>query len=314
MKPIIALIGRPNVGKSTLFNLLTNKKDSLVGNYPRLTRDKKYGNIEKQNIKYTIIDTGGINGHEKGLEIKVAKQSFSAIEECNIVFFIMNAREGLSYDDILINKKLRLFKKKVYFILNKTEGLECDFIKSEFYSLGINKLYTISATNNLGIKELFREISLNLSKNYEKLTYLNNKYFISKKNYKKKLTISLVGCKNVGKSTLINNFIKTSSLLSSNQPGTTIENIYNTKIFNKNYLTVIDTAGFSKINNKNEIEKASINKIFQAIKESNILILVADINKNISKQDLHLIKIILNRGKFLIIVLNKCDSFNKKKN
>lgn len=310
MKPIIALVGRPNVGKSTLFNFLINKREALVGKYLRLTRDRKYGKAKYSNIEFTVIDTGGIDGHEKYFEQEVAKQSFTAIKESNIVFLIMDGRIGLTHEDIKLYNDLRSKEKDVFIVVNKTEGIDSDIVKSEFYSLGSKNLYTISASNGLGINVLIKIALSRFLKKYNYIKLINENLTIENNEIK----ISIIGSQNSGKSTLINNFIEKNRLLANNIPGTTRENICIPFVFNKNKLILIDTAGIYKQNKKNVfcIETLSRKKTFESIKKSDILILVIDAKKSISANDLSIIQSILNKGKFFTIVINKCDLFDKK--
>lgn len=316
MQPIISLIGRPNVGKSTLFNLLIRKKDSLVSNYPKLTRDRKYGYIEIFGTKCTVIDTGGIDFCKEKISLKIFQQSILAIKESNIILFMLDGRVGLTYDDISINNFLRkFFRKNIFFVVNKIEGLQNNLIINDFYKLGVKKIHTISATNNLGVKNLFHIILEPwIKRNIELNKKQNLNFFNLNKEIKKDIKIAIVGLQNVGKSTLINNFIRKKYLISSNNPGLTRENIYIKTEYKKKQFTIIDTAGIKKYRKNNResfIEQLSISKTYQAIKESNISILLIDANSmHISHKEICLIKFILEKGNILLIAVNKFDSIS----
>lgn len=301
MKIKIALIGKTNVGKSTLFNFLTRQRDALVGKQPKLTRDRKYGyHNTNSNIDFIIIDTAGIIIDAKKLDYEISKQSFMAIKEADIIFFIMDGQIGLSHEDIFINNYLRKTGKKIFFVINKTEKINSDIAKSEFYSLGSKKLYTISATNGLGIENLIHKST--------------SKYFIKYKNIENKnclnthkIKITIVGCKNSGKSTLINTFIKKNRLLTDCKPGTTRENINIFCNYQTNKIVLTDTAGIYKNKKKSFIKDLSRKKTFQSINESNIIILVIDSKNFFSENIFFIIKYLLNKGKFFTIAINKCD-------
>lgn len=311
MQPIISLIGRPNVGKSTLFNLLIKKRDSLVLDYPKLTRDRKYGYAKIFDINCTLIDTGGIDFNKKNISLKMFDQSILAIKESNIILFILDGRSGLTDDDILINNFLRkFFQKNIFFVVNKTEGLEINLTINEFYKLGIKKIYAISSSNNIGIKDLFQVVLSSWIKNNTKLNKIKNLPFLNlKKQINKNIKVTIVGLQNVGKSTLINNFIQQKYLIVSNNPGLTRENIYIKTNYKKKLFTIIDTAGVKNSNNLSHIDQLSISKTYQAIKESDISILLVDVNTmHISRKEIFLIKFILEQGNILLIAINKFDS------
>lgn len=318
MKPIISLIGRPNVGKSTLFNLLIRKRDSLVLDYPKLTRDRKYGYAKIFGISCTLIDTGGIDFCKQSISLEIFDQSILAIKESNIILFILDGRSGLNEDDILINNFLRkFFQKNIFFVVNKIEGLQLNLVINEFYKLGMKKIYTISSTNNIGIQDLFLIVLHPWIKNTTLLNQTKLPPFLNlKKEIKKNIQITVVGLQNVGKSTLINNFIQKKYLISSNDPGLTRENIYIKTQYKKKLFTIIDTAGIKKYkkNNKSSfIDQLSISKTYQAIKESDISILLIDANSiNVSRKEIFLINFILEKGNILLVVINKFDSISLK--
>ncbi|BGI50996.1 MAG: ribosome biogenesis GTPase Der [Arsenophonus endosymbiont of Ceratovacuna japonica] len=334
MISVIALIGRPNVGKSTLFNRLTKTKDALVADFPSLTRDRKYGKAEFNGQEFIIIDTGGINSKERGIEIHTISQSLIAIEEADIIFFIVDMHSGLMPADYKIAKHLRIHKKHTYLLANKTDNLDFNNILYDFYNLGIGDVYPISASCGFGINKLIQKVinfnaiqkitenNIELSKEkVNKYYYLTNKNkIIIKKNEKKTSNIDLmpiklaiVGRPNVGKSTLINCILGEERVVVYNLPGTTSDSIYIPMKRNGYKYILIDTAGIRKRSKIiKDIEKFSIIKTLQSIKESDVVLIIVDAKQGISDQDLSLLSFILNSGRSLIIVINKWDDVSKK--
>jgi GTPase len=318
MLPIIVLIGRTNVGKSTLFNVLSKTRNALVANHPGLTRDRNYGYCSlKENKKIIIVDTAGLNFKSKKIEKKSHEQTLHAIKECDGILFLVDARDGIMPQEYEITEKIRKYQKKTILVINKIDGIKENSKINEFYSLGFKENIKISASHNQGINNLISKyltpwINLKFKeRNLEKISQEHsNRENISVK-------VACIGKPNVGKSTLINSLIMKKRMITSKTPGTTLDSISVPIKYNyKNYI-FIDTAGKSKKKSKkNKIEKFSTIKTLQTIENSNLNLLIIDAKNQISNQDLLLANFIEECGKPLIIVINKCDllSLSEKKN
>lgn len=302
MIPVIALVGRPNVGKSTLFNRLTRSRDALVADYPGLTRDRKYGEGTIENRRFIVIDTGGISGEEEGIDSMMAGQSLLAIKEADIVFFIVDSRDGLNPADAIIAKHLRVNHKKTYLIANKIDGMDPDIALAPFYELGLGEVFPTTATHGRGVKSLMEEVLAEvpeLPEDYQPETANGIK-------------IAIVGRPNVGKSTLVNRLLGEERVVVYDEPGTTRDSIYiNYTRFDKPY-TLIDTAGVRRRKNIDlMVEKFSIVKTMQAIADANVVVLVMDASEGIVEQDLHLMGTTIEAGRALVIALNKWDGLDE---
>lgn len=297
--PKIAIVGRPNVGKSTLFNCLTKSRNALVSDYSGLTRDRQYGQIELDDIICNLIDTGGITNEENIITKAVEKQTITAINDADIIYFIVSAKEGLSNLDFEIASKVRNSKKDTILIANKSESVELAN-NFEFYELGLGDPIPISAEHRQGISRLKEAThKLLIKKNYQDYPPLDIA----------SIRIAILGRPNVGKSTLINKIIGTDRLLAIDLPGTTRDSIaINFNKDDKNYI-LIDTAGIRRKKNiKEKIEKFSIVKALDAIENSNLTILLLDATEGVTEQDATLLGVIIDRGKPLLIAINKWDA------
>ncbi|RLA07769.1 MAG: ribosome biogenesis GTPase Der [Gammaproteobacteria bacterium] len=308
MKPIIALIGQQNVGKSTLYNRLTKTSDAIVANYAGLTRDRQYGDGKIGGKSYTIIDTGGIIDESEPLNNQTQIQTQIAIEEADIIFFMVDAKIGINQLDFNIAESLRKNAKNFYLLANKIDGTNQDEVNAICLELGIGEPLLISAAGGRGIKQLmdkvFKDVDFNdKDKDKDKDT--------NKDDDDGSIKISLVGKPNVGKSTLLNHIIDKKRCITLNKPGTTIDSIFVPFTYKQQEYTLIDTAGLRKKRKiYNEIEKYSIIKSYQAIEKSDVVLFLTDASDNISVQDLHILSHIRTCGKPSIILANKWDKLN----
>lgn len=300
MLPVIALVGRPNVGKSTLFNVLTKTRDALVADFPGLTRDRKYGHGVFENRNYIAIDTGGLSGESEELDERMAQQTLLAIEEANIVFFLVDARHGLTAADEGIAKQLRRLGKTVHLIVNKIDGLDQAQAEADFFSLGFTDVYSIAAAHNRGTKQLLGALLSECEERNE-----------SEDENVRGIKVALVGKPNVGKSTLVNRMLGEERVVVMDMPGTTRDSIFIPFEHNDKQYTLIDTAGVRrKTKVKETVEKFSVIKTLQAIDQSNVTLLMIDAREGITDQDLHLLGYVIDAGRGLVIVINKWDGLD----
>ncbi|KPJ90280.1 MAG: hypothetical protein AMJ53_14130, partial [Gammaproteobacteria bacterium SG8_11] len=299
MKPVIALVGRPNVGKSTLFNCLTRSRDALVADQPGLTRDRKYGEGKIGDKPYLVIDTGGLSGDEQGLDELMAGQVWQAVQEATAVLFLVDAHEGLNAADQEIARRLRQSDKKIYLVVNKIDGTDPEIAKAEFHALGLGEPYGITASHGRGVSALMDEVLLELPMSTEAEPENPG------------IKIAIVGKPNVGKSTLVNRILGEERVLAYDMPGTTRDSIFIPFERHGAHYTLIDTAGVrrrSKIDDK--LEKFSVIKALQAIEEAHVVVLVIDAQQGVTDQDAHLLGFVLDVGRALIIAVNKWDGLD----
>ena len=310
MNPVITLVGRPNVGKSTLFNRLTRTRDALVADLPGLTRDRKYGDGKVGPCPYIIVDTGGISGFEEGLDAKMADQSLQAMEEADIVLFLVDAQAGLTHADRLIAERLRVQQKKCYLVVNKTDGFDEDVAASDFYELGLGESspITIAASQNRGIQKL---MELVLSPFVDDKEIDEEAVDEETEADKQGIKICVVGRPNVGKSTLVNRMLGEDRVVVYDQSGTTRDSIYIPYERDGKQYTLIDTAGVRRRKNISEVsEKFSIIKTLQAIKDSHVAVVVFDARDGVVEQDLHMLGFVLDSGKAVVLAINKWDGMS----
>ena len=303
MKPIVAIMGRPNVGKSTFFNNLTSSRDALVVDRPGITRDRQYGVAHHNSNSFLIIDTGGIgeiNHENKDIADLMTEQSMFAANESSVLVWIVDGRIGLTNVDEILAKNLRKLNKPIFLAINKLEGNLSSIELNDFYSLGLDSIWPISAKRGDGISKLLDALVGQLSCASENKLEEEN------------LIISILGKPNVGKSTLINKIIGEKRVLTFDQPGTTRDSIkVPTKKNGKNY-TFIDTAGVRRKSRVNDtVEKFSILKSFDAIESAKIVILVIDAIEGVTEQDSTLLGMIQDSGKSIIVAINKWDGLEK---
>ncbi|MDP2559913.1 ribosome biogenesis GTPase Der [Psychrobium sp. 1_MG-2023] len=324
MLPVVALVGRPNVGKSTLFNRLTRTRDALVADFPGLTRDRKYGQAKLGGYEFLLIDTGGIQGDEEGIDALMAEQSLQAIEEADVVLFLVDARDGVMIADEAIANHLRQLDKTVYLVANKTDGVDIDSVTADFYSLSLGDIHPIAAAHGRGVQVLI-ETSL---RPYAEEMGINSIDDIEDDEFEEELTeetaeaqakalqdlpikLAIIGRPNVGKSTLTNRILGEERVVVYDMPGTTRDSIYIPMERDEREYVLIDTAGVRRRKNVNEaIEKFSIIKTLKAIEDANVVLLVIDAREGISDQDLSLLGYSLNAGRSLVIAVNKWDGLD----
>ncbi|MBL4606304.1 MAG: ribosome biogenesis GTPase Der [Pseudomonadales bacterium] len=298
MEPVIAIVGRPNVGKSTIFNKLTRSRDAIVANFSGLTRDRQYGEGNVEGRHFIVIDTGGLAEEEHSVDSLMVNQSLAAIEEADVVLFVVDARAGVMAGDLSIAKHLRKIRgKSVYLVANKSDGLNADIALAEFYSLGLGDPIATAAAHNHGIKPLIEYVldALPAEQEVEEFETTGPK-------------IAVLGRPNVGKSTLVNRMLGEERVVVFDMPGTTRDSIYIPYERNGKPYTLIDTAGVRRRGKvKESVEKFSVIKALQAIDDSNVVVLVLDAAEGIVDQDLHLLGFALERGRSIVIAVNKWD-------
>ncbi|MDD1625661.1 MAG: ribosome biogenesis GTPase Der, partial [Methylococcaceae bacterium] len=301
MLPVIALVGRPNVGKSTLFNYLTKSREALVADFPGLTRDRQYGRVKHGDRACLVVDTGGIADDAEGIESFARKQVQIALEEADVVLFMVDAREGLSASDKVIADTLRKLDKPVVLVTNKVDGIDASLATSDFYSLALGEPVQIAASHGRGIPELLERVNRLLPPESEEIV----------EDTHKGIGIAIVGRPNVGKSTLVNRLLGEERVIVFDEPGTTRDSIYIPFERNGKQFTLIDTAGMRRRSRVSEtIEKFSVIKSLQAIEKANVVIYLIDAREGITDQDAHLLGLVLEAGRALIIGLNKWDGLN----
>lgn len=304
MKPVIALVGRPNVGKSTLFNRLTKSRDAIVADFAGLTRDRHYGNGKQGKYEYIVIDTGGFEPDAaSGIYREMAKQTQQAVAEADVVIFVVDARAGLCAQDHDISNYLRRLGKPCVLVANKAEGMREGVQLTEFYELGLGEVYGISAAHGQGIRSLV-ELALDL---------LHLPELIDDEESADKSTIKLAvaGRPNVGKSTLINTWLGEERLVAFDLPGTTRDAISVPFERNGQKFELVDTAGLRRKGKVFEaIEKFSVVKTLQAIESANVVLLLLDATQGVTDQDAHIAGYILESGRAVVVAVNKWDAID----
>ncbi|MEO0615360.1 MAG: ribosome biogenesis GTPase Der [Pseudomonadota bacterium] len=299
MLPVVALVGRPNVGKSTLFNRLTRTRDALVADYPGLTRDRQYGFGKVGGRDYLVVDTGGLGDDDEGVAALMAEQARLAIEESDVVVFLVDARDGLLAGDYDIAEHVRRSDKPVFLAINKAEGLDADAVASDFYALGLGDPAVISAAHGDRVAALI-EFVLAACPEGE-----------VEPEPDEAIMITVAGRPNVGKSTLINRLIGEERLVAFDKPGTTRDSVRVPFERDGKHYVLVDTAGVRRRTRVTEaIEKFSIIKTLQAIEQSNVVIGVIDAREGVTDQDVSLFGLIIERGRALVVVINKWDGLD----
>ncbi|MDT8363116.1 MAG: ribosome biogenesis GTPase Der [Nitrosomonas sp.] len=302
MKPTLVLVGRPNVGKSTLFNRLTRSRDALVADIPGLTRDRHYGHGRLGDKPYLVVDTGGFEPVVKsGILHAMAKQTLLAVDEGDVVLFVVDGRQGLSPQDKIVAEQLRKRTENIILVVNKTEGMRLSIMTAEFHELGLGDPCAVSALHGDNMGELidFALADFPLEEEADPSADQSPR-------------IAIVGRPNVGKSTLVNTLLGEERVIAFDQPGTTRDSIYIDFEYDQRHYTLIDTAGLRRRGKVLEtLEKFSVIKTLQSIEAANLVILVLDAHNHISEQDAHIASFIVETGRALVVAVNKWDGLDE---
>jgi len=298
MLPIVALVGRPNVGKSTLFNVLTGTRDAIVADVPGLTRDRQYGFGRVGPMPFVVVDTGGLVENPKGIEAQMRAQTERAVAEADRLILLVDGRAGLTPQDDFVAREIRKSGKPTTLAVNKSEGLDSEVVTADFHALGIGEPLDISAAHAQGCEELMAQALAGLEPESAQTT----------DPAAEGIRIAIVGRPNVGKSTLVNRLIGEERVIASDQPGTTRDSILVPFERDGRMFQLIDTAGMRRrARVEDVIERASVAKTLQAIDEAHVVILVVDAHDTVTEQDASVLGVALNRGRSLLIAINKWD-------
>ena len=299
MLPVVALVGRPNVGKSTLFNVLTGTRDAIVADVPGLTRDRQYGFGRVGPMPFVVVDTGGLVENPKGIEAQMRAQTERAVAEADRLILLVDGRAGLTPQDDFVAREIRKSGKPTTLAVNKSEGLDLDLVGTDFHALGIGAPLGISASHGQGCEELMEHALAGLEAEHVAEAADPGAEGVR---------IAIIGRPNVGKSTLVNRLIGEERVIASDQPGTTRDSILVPFERDGRKFQLIDTAGMRRrARVEDVIERASVAKTLQAIDEAHVVILVVDAHDTISEQDASVLGVALQRGRALIIAINKWD-------
>ena len=295
MIPTVALVGRPNVGKSTLFNKMTGKKISIIEDTPGVTRDRIYEQVTYEKYRFNLIDTGGIDGSGEKFNTEIRMQAEIAIDQADVVVFVVDGKEGLTSNDLLVRDILRKSKKRVIVAINKVDVKDAKDNMYDFYELGFDNYVLISAIHNTGYNDLLDMICLEFRENDDE--YVDDR-----------LKFCIIGRPNVGKSSLMNALLNEERVVVSNVAGTTRDSIDSIVKYNKEEFVVIDTAGMRKRGKIYEaVEKYSLVRSMRAIDRSDICLVVINAEEGIKEHDKHIAGYAIDSGKGLIFVVNKWD-------
>jgi GTP-binding protein len=298
MLPVIALVGRPNVGKSTLFNVLTGTRDAIVADVPGLTRDRQYGFGRVGPMPFVVIDTGGLVENPKGIEAQMRAQTERAVAEADRLILLVDGRAGLTPQDDFVAREIRKSGKPTTLAVNKSEGLDLDVVAADFHALGLGEPLGIAASHGQGCEELMTQALAGLEPGPDEAA----------DPAAEGIRIAIIGRPNVGKSTLVNRLIGQERVIASDQPGTTRDSILVPFERDGRKFQLIDTAGMRRrARVEDAIERASVAKTLQAIDEAHVVVLVVDAHDTVSEQDASVLGLALHRGRALIIAVNKWD-------
>lgn len=304
MKPTVVLVGRPNVGKSTLFNRLTRSRDALVADQPGLTRDRHYGHGLGASKPYLVVDTGGFEPiADSGIFFEMANQTLQAVDEGDAVIFLVDARAGLTPQDKVIANRLRQLDKPVFLVVNKAEGMSRDVVRAEFFELGLGEAWVISGAHGEGVRGLIEEVLAHFPDAVEEASApAQHPRF------------AVIGRPNVGKSTLVNAILGEERVIAFDLPGTTRDSIEIDFVRREKPYTIIDTAGVRRRGRVDlAIEKFSVIKTLQAIDHANVVVLVLDAALDIADQDASLAGFALDAGRAMVVAVNKWDAIDDER-
>lgn len=301
MLPVIAIVGRPNVGKSTLFNCITKTKSALVADFPGVTRDRQYGKAQFEHKPFMVVDTSGLGEGESELDDLATQQAYLALEEADVIFFIVDGRSGLTPVDISIAQDLRRLTKPLFLLVNKTESLSASIAASEFQSLGFKNIFCISSAHSRGIHDVLELATETFPCQIEE-TGLNFDSLLLP------IKVAVIGRPNVGKSTFINRLLGEDRVVVYDMPGTTRDTIeIPVELYGQSYV-FMDTAGIRRRARVSEkIEKFSVIKTLQAVDACDVCLILINGQEPITDQDMHLIDYVIQAGKAMVIAFNKCD-------
>lgn len=306
MDPVIALVGQPNVGKSTLFNYLTRSRDALVADYPGLTRDRQYGRGKVGPRPYIVVDTGGIAGDPEGVEQGMQQQALRAVEEADAVLFLVDGRAGLTVADEQLAGWLRRSGKPVSLVVNKVDGLNKATAMADFHSLGFTQIHAIAAAHGNGVAALMEQVLAGFPVEAEPGEEL------APSDAPDRIAVAVIGRPNVGKSTLVNRLLGEERVLVYDMPGTTRDSIYIPFEKDGQRYTLIDTAGVRRRGQVHDvIEKFSVIKTLQAIERANVVIMVVDAREGVTEQDATLVGHALEAGRAMVLAVNKWDGLDQ---
>lgn len=300
MKPTVVLVGRPNVGKSTLFNRLTKTRDAIVHDMPGLTRDRHYGQGRVGGKPYIVVDTGGLEPVAKtGIMHEMARQTLQAVDEADAVIMLVDGRNGLSPQDRVVAERLRRSGRRLWLAVNKAEGMSRDAAAADFHELGVGEPLAISAAHGEGVRELMELVLAGFEVEEEEAPPPHPR-------------IAVVGRPNVGKSTLVNAFLGEERVIAFDEPGTTRDSIHIDFERGGRPYTIIDTAGVRRRGRvEAAVEKFSVLKTLQSIENANVVVLVLDARDEVTEQDAHLAGFIVEAGRALVVAINKWEGLDE---
>jgi GTP-binding protein len=301
MLPVITIVGRPNVGKSTLFNVLTKSKAALVADFPGVTRDRQYGQGSYQNKPFMLVDTCGLGEEDNSLDKLASQQAVLALEEADVIFFVVDGRAGLTPIDINIADELRRLTKPIFLLINKSESLPSDMISADFQSLGFKTIFCISSAHSRGIADLMDQATDGFPAQVQApISLLSGQQL--------PIRVAVLGRPNVGKSTFINKLLGEDRVIVYDMPGTTRDTIeVPVALYGRDYV-FMDTAGVRRRSRVSEkIEKFSVIKTLQAVDSADVCLVILNSEEPITDQDMHLLDYVMQAGKGMVIAFNKSD-------